>query len=59
MVASETVPVGVMKAPGETSVTVTLQEAALPIVTDKVQLTLVVVARRPTAMVPDVPELPA
>ena len=54
---SATVPVGVMNAPGEVSVTVTLQVEPWLITTGVLQLTVVVVARGLTTMLA-VPLLP-
>jgi hypothetical protein len=58
LVARPTVPVGVMNVPGEVSVTVTVHEAAVPTVTEEVQLIVVEVARGLTTMlvVPLLPE---
>jgi hypothetical protein len=58
LVVSPTVPLGVMNVPGEVSVTVTVHEAAVPTVTDEVQMTDVRVALGLTTMlvVPLLPE---
>ena len=54
---SPTVPAGVMKVPGEVSVTVTVQVEAWLATTGVVQLTVVLVARRLTTILA-VPLLP-
>jgi hypothetical protein len=50
LVVSATVPLGVMNVPVEVSVTVTVHEAAVPTVTDEVQLTVVEVVLGLTVM---------
>jgi hypothetical protein len=50
LVVRPTVPVGVMKVPGEVSETVILHVVAVPTVTGEPQLTLVVVVLRVTVM---------
>jgi hypothetical protein len=50
LVVSPTVPLGVMNVPVEVSVTVTVQEATVPTVTDEVQLTVVEVVLGLTVM---------